>query len=211
MKKKLNGKVMEVKMKFGWTIADFAEHFECTEEEFLQMLQKQFRPKVYKDMLSDLRRNEGRKKRAIKSLQTTKKVRTPKTIETQNEKCLEEKKDDVEDKKIRIMLDELSIKESDIKKEICDRELLRNNLVSEKDELRKSLEVKREEILRIKKQVLQVQTDIASLIISLNKVNIKSEQIGLEISQNAKLLEETQRKRRELEQQNLYGYNREAG
>ena len=62
----LNGKLMEVKMKYGWTATAFAQYFACTEEEFLQSLHKTFDSKAYKDMVARLEKNSKRRRRAIK-------------------------------------------------------------------------------------------------------------------------------------------------
>ena len=60
---RLDGKLMELKLKNGWSVSNFAEYLECSEEHFLNSLQKNFQPRVYKKMLNRLARNEKQKGR----------------------------------------------------------------------------------------------------------------------------------------------------
>ena len=47
--KQLTGKIMEEKLKIGWTTTDFAQFFDVTEEEFLNRLNKAFTEKACAD------------------------------------------------------------------------------------------------------------------------------------------------------------------
>ena len=46
---KLDGKKLTVKLKYGWTISDFAQKYNCTEETFLRFLERNFSSKAYKN------------------------------------------------------------------------------------------------------------------------------------------------------------------
>ena len=56
MMKQLTGKIMEEKLKIGWTTTDFAQFFDVTEEEFLNRLNKAFTEKACADILRRLKR-----------------------------------------------------------------------------------------------------------------------------------------------------------
>ena len=57
----LNAKLMNEKLKRGWTPADFARHLDMSENDFLNSLQKLLCLKTYNGWCSELRTNQKRK------------------------------------------------------------------------------------------------------------------------------------------------------
>ena len=76
MMKQLTGKIMEEKLKIGWTTTDFAQFFDVTEEEFLNRLNKAFTEKACADMLRRLKKNDKFHKKACMAVLNRKKIKS---------------------------------------------------------------------------------------------------------------------------------------
>lgn len=64
----LNGRIMQEKLKVGWTTSEFAQYYQVTEEEFLKRLQKVFSHKAYQDMTARLKQNAKRKRHETEAI-----------------------------------------------------------------------------------------------------------------------------------------------
>ena len=67
---KLEGKKLTVKLKYGWTISDFAQKYNCTEETFLRFLERNFSSKAYKNILNCLEKNKKKIRQPFKTKKT---------------------------------------------------------------------------------------------------------------------------------------------
>ena len=76
MMKQLTGKIMEEKLKIGWTTTDFAQFFDVTEEEFLNRLNKAFTEKACADILRRLKRNDKFHRKACLAVLNRKKIKS---------------------------------------------------------------------------------------------------------------------------------------
>ena len=73
----LNGKLMEEKLKRGWTVASFADYFQISEEDFLVRLKKTFRSNTYEGMKRRLEQNAKIRKKAEQPPSNSKRVDIP--------------------------------------------------------------------------------------------------------------------------------------
>jgi len=62
--KHITAKLMHEKLKQGWTSSDFANHLECSEEEFWDLFQKNFSGTAYENFCRELRSNEKARNKA---------------------------------------------------------------------------------------------------------------------------------------------------
>jgi hypothetical protein len=67
MKKIINAKTLNEKLKNNWTVAEFAQYYEMSEEEFLSTLETTFSPKAYKGMKKRLDQIQKRFERLNKN------------------------------------------------------------------------------------------------------------------------------------------------
>ena len=71
MKKMLDAKTLESKLKIGWTAADLAEYLDCSEEEIWIVLNTAFSKKAVIDFTRRLNQNQKKGKKRV-SLQNLK-------------------------------------------------------------------------------------------------------------------------------------------
>ena len=71
----LNGKLMEMKLKIGWTATDFANYLECSEDEFLKVIKETFSASAAKAMLGRLDQNKKRQNKGLRTQKGTKKCK----------------------------------------------------------------------------------------------------------------------------------------
>ncbi len=53
----LTGKILEIELKRGATIEDFAQKYECTQDEFLEYLEKNFCEKAKNSIVRNMTKN----------------------------------------------------------------------------------------------------------------------------------------------------------
>ena len=58
---RVTGKKISVKLKYGYTIDDFIRDFDCTKEEFIKFLQKNFEKTSYNRILAEAEKNYKKK------------------------------------------------------------------------------------------------------------------------------------------------------
>lgn len=63
----LNSKIILMKTKYGWTPANFADYFHCSEDEFMDCLQRTFKGHLQNYMLSSLKQNQKRRRKSAYS------------------------------------------------------------------------------------------------------------------------------------------------
>ena len=60
--KDITGKKFEIELKHGATLEDFLEEYDCTREEFIAYLEKNFREKAKNSMLRYMNKNSKKPK-----------------------------------------------------------------------------------------------------------------------------------------------------
>ena len=171
---KINGKIMEEKLKRGWTTSRFAERFGVTEEEFLEALQKTFSPKAYSGMVSRLKKNE-------------KKATAKNTVESQEEVSLPTSDDnssiETEICDNEFSLEALQAQKTNFENSLNEKELKHKSLVEERLSIRKSVSSEEKKLLTLKSQISECRLNIESLILQYEDVYQQMQTVNLEISE----------------------------
>lgn len=83
MMKQLTGKIMEEKLKMGWTTTSFAQYFDTTEDGFLELLNKVFSEKASAELLKRLKKNDRYHRRACRAMLKHKKLESENGVSSQ--------------------------------------------------------------------------------------------------------------------------------
>lgn len=197
----LNAKLMNDKLKRGWTPDDFARHLDMSENDFLNSLQRLFGPKTYNGWFSELRTNQKRKEKLEKN--KTKKVENeteplpeteieiPKVSETE----LETK-----------VLEELQSTEEDLRKAICEKELAHIELKAKRKELNASLQKQKEALLLLKDEIQKRQEEVNKIVNKLQETASEMSKKTYEIANSQQQLEKIQAKIKSLQKVEIFVY-----
>ena len=171
---KINGKIMEEKLKRGWTTDRFANKFQVTEEEFLEALQKIFSPKAYAGMINRLRKNEKRFGKDTVAAPEKKSEEAP-TLETPSTSL-----DDSDESN---ELELLKIKKKNLEESLHDMELKHKSLVEERLSIRKSISKFEDKLSKLKSQIAEYRTELESLFLQHNDKYQMMQAVNSEISE----------------------------
>lgn len=83
MMKQLTGKIMEEKLKMGWTTTSFAQYFDTTEDGFLELLNKVFSEKASAELLKRLKKNDRSHRKACRAMLKHKKLESENVVSSQ--------------------------------------------------------------------------------------------------------------------------------
>lgn len=148
---KLNGKIMEERLKHGWTTQFFAEHYGTTEQEFLETLEKVFSSKAYKSMLARLKKNEKIAHKASKE-----------------EIIAEEVVSNIEEPTVD-SLESLQFQKEELKNVLNRLELEHKSLTSERVQIRNRISDYKAVLLDMQSKIRQYQTELEALISELDE------------------------------------------
>lgn len=160
---RFDSRLMEEKLKRGWTVNDFARHLGITEEEFLSLFERKFYGKAYTDLLSRLEKNAEKKKRHPVKEPIPKVEKQKKEVQVKPE--IEEK----QPSKTPLML--LKDQENDLKNVICRKEVDHKNLVNQKRKLEDSLREQKNLMLDLKRMIEECKREVETIINNLEKVS----------------------------------------
>ena len=194
---KINGKIMEEKLKRGWTISRFAARFEVSEDEFLQALEKSFSPKAYSDMVSRMKKNE--KKATYSKREPVKKNES--LTSTDSPEVLTE-----EENSITSPLDLLKVQLKDLQDVLSKKELEHKNLVEQRYSIRKSVAVFEEELLRLKSRISECKTEIEALLLEHENVFQEMKSVNEEISVTKRSIDAIEAEIKEMEKLTVFVY-----
>ena len=199
----LNAKLMNEKLKRGWTPDDFARHLDMSENEFLDSLQKLFGPKTYNGWLSELRTNQKRKEKLEKI--KTKKVEKKAAPLTDPETELETEAKPETELETKL-LEELKSTEENIRKAICEKELAHIELKAKRNELNASLQKQKEALLLLKDEIQKRQEEVNKIFNKLQETASEMSKKSTEISNSQQQLEKIQEKIRSLQKVEIFVY-----
>ena len=198
-----SAKVMEEKLKRGWTTSDFAKHFECSETQFISHIQKTLSPPAYRGMLSRLKRNEKHKtpKTTEATTTTTKATKivseTKRTEETQvdNTPSATETLEALESQKeaIEAILNEMELKH----KALC----------SDRLDIRRVIAEYRERLVNLETQIRVCKNDVASLVEELDIKLASMQDLNTSIAQKRAELAEVNAKIDSIKTIVIYAYS----
>lgn len=184
----LNAKIMEEKLKKGWVTSDFANYFQCTEEEFVEALKNTLSPRASKGYISRLKKNEKHPK-ATEKTQTLEETAVTQLSDNDNAYADITTKSDVESS-ASSSLEELRNKKAEIQESINELELAHKKLFSERVEIRNLISGFKKRLIELKEEINQCQTQVLNLSNSLNEKLENMHSLNTRISKEQALLEE---------------------
>ena len=186
--KDITGKKFEIELKHGATLEDFLEEYDCTREEFIAYLEKNFREKAKNSMLRYMNKNSKKPKQfSGKSSKSTSKGNIViKHIEEKPTIKKEKTTNNCAENQIEPTLEELKEKERYISSEVhkqnefCkELELMKKGFLDNLEETNKTLLETRKRIGKIQKdikntsgQIDEVKKEIKQKIKTLQKVSL---------------------------------------
>ena len=173
---KLNGKIMEERLKHGWTTQFFAEHYGTTEQEFLETLEKVFSSKAYKSMLARLKKNEKIAHKASKE-----------------EIIAEEVVSNIEEPTVD-SLESLEFQKEELKNVLNRLELEHKSLTSERVQIRNRISDYKAVLLDMQSKIRQYQTELEDLVAELDEKFASMQNINSSISETKNSLSEVNAK-----------------
>lgn len=150
---RLTGKIMEEKLKIGWTEEDFANHFQIPSESFSELVRKTFSQRACKDYFNRLYKNRKLKEKHMKNAKKRKKIPS------------NPKKENV------VSLEFLKKEEERQQKYLCQLEGKHQELVSRRMNVISILKSKKADLLELKKAVSKHQKEIEKVIQEVNDIS----------------------------------------
>lgn len=166
--KRLSAKLMQEKLKKGWTMVDFANYFECSsEDDFQKLLEKTFSKPGVREMLARLKKNEKLPRKVSKEMVVT----YPDTFDSSDEITISEEQctDIVSDNVYSETLEDLNLQREDIQSSLNVLELSHKSLVSDRAIIRKKIDDHKETLKELNKKVIVCKTDLMNLISELEE------------------------------------------
>lgn len=177
---RINGKKMEVEIKNGATMENFLEKYNCTRDEFLEYLHKNFSENARNSMLRSIAKNSKKIKK-----------------QSRNEQQLimdEEKSCEVT---MEMHIEELAAVTTDNKHQ--------KNL-SKRRSLFEQLRIQKEKMLELKKIIEKRQLEVENISKEINEVTNKISVEKDELFNNKQILEETRDYIKNLEKISIFVY-----
>ena len=196
----LNAKFMEEKLKFGYTLDDFCEHLNVSQEDFLKALNQCFTTKAIRIFNSRMAQNAKKakksKSKSLKELSSmtitpvdeildhssififTSSITSDDTSEVASE-VTSNNTSEVASESLNV----LKVKEADLIQKISDLELEHKNCVSERAKAKEELRPIQEKLEEIKATIRRYQEAIAEKIKILNQEGEKMAKINTSLSE----------------------------
>lgn len=171
---RVTGKKISVKLKYGYTIDDFIRDFDCTKEEFIKFLQKNFEKTSYNRILAEAEKNYKKKncnKKSSSSISENSVYTENKLITTVFDDVLVEQQSETQDNVSEEQLSETQLTSSSLIEEerlqnlkdeekilrdgIISKENEHKNLIAKRKQLFKKLETQRSMMLQLRKTIEQ--------------------------------------------------------
>lgn len=196
---------MEEKLKKGWTTSNFAQYLQCSEEEFLDTLQKTFSAKAVRWMKSTLERNDKRFKKRVVKAQKRKDSCKGEIIQMENvAEVMQFKTKELSREEV---LETLMKESSRLHDSICSEELTHNELVAKRKKLYDNLRTKKEKLLVIQEEIFKHKSDIETIINELSQISSEIFELNLNMSEQRSRLNELSTEIRMLQKIAIYVYN----
>lgn len=204
--KRLSAKLMQEKLKKGWTMVDFANYFECSsEDDFQKLLEKTFSKPGTREMLARLKKNEKLPKKVSKEMVVT----YPDTFDSSDEITISEEQcnDIVFDNVYSEMLEDLNLQREDIQSSLNELELSHKSLVSDRAILRKKIDDHKETLKELSKKVAICKTDLVNLVSELKGKYSLMQELDKSISGKREELSEINIKIKNAQSITIYVYS----
>lgn len=191
--KKLSARLMQEKLKKGWTIPDFANYFECSEEDFLKLLEKNLSKPGAREMLTRLKKNEKLPKKVPKeSIATFTEPSVSNNEATESEEQYNDSNSEniVSDNNLSETLEDLNFQKEHIKSSLNALELSHKNLVSERLVIRFKIDEHKKTLSELMERVTLCKTDLVNLVSELKGKYSLMQELDKSISEKREELSE---------------------
>ena len=180
----INAKFMEEKLKRGWETEEFARQFEVTPQEFMELLQKTFSPKAYKNMKMRLDKNDKMSQKRLKT--------------KSEEQALEEQQQTVQEYFVEEISSEDILKELHNEQErliieINEEEISHLNLTNRRREIREILRNKQVQLEKLQKEIVKHQEETVKLAAEYKQSYEEMKSLSLSIYQKKERIEEIEK------------------
>lgn len=193
---RISSKFMEEKLKIGWSSTDFAIRFNVTEEEFFELMRKNFKAKrtydfyMYRLKENDKRRQKGiiraksSARRARKMAEMAGKYQKEDKETSEDANNVEEKEEDVNP------LENLRKEYKETSDILCDLEKECEDFISKRKKLYEILVGKKEEIIEIQNLLKTKAQEVKSAISELKEISDKIESAKADLKSYREILKE---------------------
>lgn len=203
---KLTAKIMEERLKHGWTLKYFAQHYQITEEEFLTTLSKTFSSKAYKGMLARLKKNEKISQRKEGNLETTETV-LPDTSSEKLNKQLDTTIEEQTNIHEESLLESMQFQKKTLQSTLNNLELEHKVLSSERVQIRNRISNYKTVLLDMQSKIRQYQEELEVLVSELDEKFASMQKINLSISETRVALSEVNAKIDALQKVSIFFYS----
>lgn len=193
---RLTGKLMNDKIKMGWTMEDLARHLGVTEDIFCDMLRRTFSDKACKDMFNSLYKNEKNKNKYMNRAKKRTKQICP-------ENALEETKLPEEEIPISEVLKQ---QEEMLSKQICELEIKSKEYLSEREKIVSTIRVEKETLIKLKQEIKFHENKMEEAIETLDDLNNVMKEMNNQINSLKVDFENVQEELKELEKIEILAY-----
>lgn len=201
---RINGKKMEVEIKNGATMENFLEKYNCTRDEFLEYLHKNFSENARNSMLRSIAKNSKKIKKQSRNEQQLI-MDEEKSCEVTMEMHIEELAavtTDNNDQKLQ----EMKKKEKNLELQIYEQEKEHQKNLSKRRSLFEQLRIQKEKMLELKKIIEKRQLEVENISKEINEVTNKISVEKDELFNNKQILEETRDYIKNLEKISIFVY-----
>ena len=198
-----SAKVMEEKLKRGWTTSDFAKHFECSENQFILHMQKTLSPPAFRGMSARLKRNE--KHKTPKTTEATTTITKATKIVSEVKKAEETQVDNT--RSATETLEALEAQKESIEAILNEMELKHKALCSDRLDIRRVIAEYRERLVDLETKIRDCKNDVASLVEELDSKLASMQVLNTSISQKRGELAEVNSKIDDLKSIVIYAYS----
>lgn len=203
---KLTAKIMEERLKHGWTIKFFAQNYQITEEEFLTTLSKTFSSKAYKGMLARLKKNEKIFQRKEGNFETRETV-LPETYSGKLNKQLETTIEEQTNIQVDSNLQSIQSQQETLQETLNSLELKHKTLSSERVQIRNNISKYKTVLLEMQTKICQYQEELKDLVSELDEKFASMQKINLSISETRVALSEVNAKIDALQKVSIFFYS----
>ena len=200
---RLNAKFMEDKLKYGWTLAQFAEHFEVDEQGFLRILETTFSSKATKAMISRLKRNDKKSK----NLSTEKSSAIAVLNLEENFSESEEVEKTIDTTDSIIILQNLIAERRMLESSLNSLELEHQSLCSDRIKIKNSISSFKNKLIKLKEEIQTCQTEISFMLTQLKEKYATMQNLNSDISKVKVNLQEVNTKIKDLQKVSIFVYS----
>ena len=196
---RINGKKMEVEIKNGTTMEEFLEKYDCSRDEFLEYLQKNFSENARNSMLRSIAKNSKKiKKQSKKEQQPINENQICEvTMQVEEDVTVNNNHDDLQDMKE---------KEKNMELQIYEQEKEHQKSLSKRKCLFEQLRIQKEKMICLKKIIEKRQMEVENISKEINEVTNKISTEKEEIFNNKQILEEIRDYIKNLEKISIFVY-----